>query len=55
MAYNETAKALQLVWIAARSSLRDVCEQVTLRSLAEGRLPDDVAVRTRDEEAWQAH
>lgn len=53
--YNEAAEPLQLVWIAARSSLRDVCEQVTLRSLAEGTLPDEVAVRTRDEEAWQPH
>ncbi len=55
VAYNEAAEALQLVWIAARSSLRDVCEQVTLRSLADGVLPDEVAVRTRDEEAWQPH
>jgi Rrf2 family protein len=55
VAYNETAKALQLVWIAARSSLRDVCEQVTIRALAEGALPDDVAARTADDEAWQPH
>jgi Rrf2 family protein len=55
VAYNETAQALQLVWIAARSSLRDVCEEVSLRDLAEGRLPDEVALRTRDDEAWQPH
>ena len=53
--YNEAAQTLQLVWIAARSSLRDVCEQVTLRSLADQHLPDEVAVRTRDNEAWQPH
>lgn len=53
--YNETAQALQLVWIAARSSLRDVCEEVSLQDLAEGRLPDAVALRTRDDEAWQPH
>jgi Rrf2 family protein len=53
--YNEAAQALQLVWIAARSSLRDVCEQVTLRSLADGTLPAEVAVRTHDDEAWQPH
>ena len=55
VAYNEAAQALQLVWIAARSSLRDVCERVTLRSLAEGVLPDEVAARTQDDEAWQPH
>ncbi len=55
VAYNESAQALQLVWIAARSSLRDVCEQVTLRSLADGELPDEVSARTHDDEAWQPH
>jgi Rrf2 family protein len=55
VAYNETAHALQLVWIAARSSLRDVCEGVTLASLAEGTLPPEVAARTQDDEAWQPH
>ena len=55
VAYNESAQALQLVWIAARSSLRDVCEQVTLRSLADGELPDEVSARTNDDEAWQPH
>ena len=55
VAYNDTAKALQLVWIAARSSLRDVCEHVTIRSMAEGELPHEVAVRTADDEAWQPH
>ena len=55
VAYNEAAHALQLVWIAARSSLRDVCERVTLRSLVDGALPDEVAARTQDDEAWQPH
>ena len=55
VAYNEVAQTLQLVWIAARSSLRDVCEHVTIRSLAAGELPDDVAARTTDDEAWQPH
>jgi Rrf2 family protein len=55
VAYNEAAEALQLVWIAARSSLRDVCEQVTLRSLADRELPAEVAARTHDDEAWQPH
>jgi Rrf2 family protein len=53
--YNASAEVLQHVWIAARSSLREVCEQVTLQSLAERRLPPLVAARTADEDAWQPH
>lgn len=53
VAYNDTATVLQLVWIAGRSSLREVFEGVTIEALAAGRLPPDVAARTRDEDAWQ--
>src|ERR1700710_1665384 len=53
--YNETASVLQLVWIAARHSLRDVFEQVSLADLAAGKLPEPVAVLTQDEDAWQPH
>ena len=53
--YNERADVLQHVWIAARSSLREVCEQVTLQSLAERRLPASVAARTEDKDAWEPH
>ncbi len=53
--YNESAGALQLVWIAARSSLRDVCEQVSIHDLAEQKLPLPVAARTQGEDAWQPH
>ena len=52
--YNEPADVLQPVWIAARSALREVFETVTLRDLAERELPEAVAARTRDEEAWHA-
>ena len=55
VSYNETADVLQHVWIAARSSLREVCEQVTLQSLADRRLPARVAARTTDQDAWQPH
>ena len=55
VSYNSSAEALQLVWIAARSSLREVCEQVSIQALVEGRLPRPVAVRTKDEDAWQPH
>ena len=53
--YNDTADVLQHVWIAARRSLRDVFEQVSIQQLAEGTLPDAVTTRTADEDAWQPH
>ena len=55
VAYNESTQVLQHVWIAARSSLREVLEKVTIAALAEQRLPEEVAARTRDEDAWQPH
>jgi Rrf2 family protein len=55
VSYNESAQVLQHVWIAARSSLRDVFEQVTIRSLADRRLPKQVAARIKDQDAWQPH
>ena len=53
--YNETADVLQHVWIAARRSLRDVFEQVSIQQLADRRLPKAVTSRTADEDAWQPH
>ena len=53
--YNDTADVLQHVWIAARRSLRDVFEQVSIQQLAEHRLPKAVTSRTADEDAWQPH
>ena len=55
VSYNETAQSLQPVWIAARSALREVFEDVNLRHLAEQSLPEAVQARTRDEEAWLPH
>jgi Rrf2 family protein len=55
VAYNEAAAGLQPVWIAARSSLRDVLERVSIASLVSGELPDDVLARTKDEDAWRPH
>ena len=52
--YNGTADALQLVWIAARSSLREVCEEVTIQDLADHTLPESVTKRV-DDDAWQPH
>jgi len=53
--YNESAGELQKVWIAARSALRDVFETVSIRDLADRRLPASVMARTEDDDAWQPH
>ena len=50
--YNDSAAVLQHVWIAGRSSLRDVFEHVSIRHLAEGKLPKAVTSRTADDDAW---
>jgi Rrf2 family protein len=55
VSYNERAEALQRVWIAARHSLRDVFERVTVADLAAGALPAGVAALTEDDDAWQPH
>ena len=48
VSYNESAEILQHVWIAARSSLREVFENVTIEALAARELPpDEVADRGR--------
>src|SRR3954451_15051765 len=53
--YNEAADVLQHVWIAARRSLRDVFERVSIQDLADRKLPVEVTSRTADEDAWQPH
>lgn len=53
--YNESAAVLQHVWIASRHALRDVLERVTVRQLADGKLPRSVLSHTADEDAWQPH
>ncbi len=53
--YTGSAEILQLVWIAARSSLREVFESVTIESLVERDLPEQVVARTDDEDAWLPH
>ncbi len=53
--YTGSAEVLQLVWIAARSSLREVFESVRLDALAAGRLPKRVMARTTDKDAWLPH
>jgi Rrf2 family protein len=51
--YAGSAESLQQVWIALRSNLRKVLENVTVADVAEGKLPKDVLALTRAEEAWQ--
>ena len=55
VAYGDSAKVLQHVWIAARRALREVFEQVTIQQLSDGALPESVAALTADEDAWQPH
>ncbi len=51
--YSGSAESLQEVWIAARRSLREVFERVTIADLASKSLPEEVTALTRDEDAWQ--
>ena len=53
--YAGNAAVLQHVWIAARSSLREVFEEVSIAALAAGKLPEAVTARTADEDAWTSH
>jgi Rrf2 family protein len=51
--YEGSAKALQQVWVALRTNLRAVLENVTVADVAEAHLPEGVLALTHDEEAWQ--
>lgn len=53
--YNAAADGLQQVWIAARTSLRDVLEHVTVADLASGNLPPAVMNRIAEKDAWEPH
>jgi Rrf2 family protein len=53
--YAGAARALQVVWIAVRASLRDVLEVVTLADVASGRLPDRVRDLAAEPSAWEPH
>jgi Rrf2 family protein len=50
--YPEGAVSLQRVWIAVRTSLRSVVENVSLADLAGGRLPAKVEKLADDPESW---
>ncbi len=51
-AYRDPAELLPTVWVAVRASLRSVLDEVTLASLLEGRLPDDVRALAETPDAW---
>ena len=51
--YVGSAQALQQVWIALRSNLRKVLENVTVADVSAGKLPKDIVALTRQEEAWE--
>ena len=53
MHYEGPAEELAPVWIALRAAVRGVLEQVTLRDVVEGSVPDDVAELARDPDAWK--
>lgn len=55
VSYDDAAEALQQVWIAARHSLREVLEQVSIEQLATKSLPAEVTERVAGEDAWLPH
>jgi Rrf2 family protein len=52
LAYKGAAARLQEVWVALRSNLRGVLENVTLADIAADKLPKDVERLTKAPEAW---
>ena len=53
--YSGRAAPLRDVWIAVRSSLRTVLEEITLADLLAGSLPADVQTMIAPPEAWEPH
>jgi Rrf2 family protein len=50
--YEGSAERLRDVWVALRSSVRAVLEQVTVADVARGELPPHVAELTQAADAW---
>jgi Rrf2 family protein len=50
--YPGSARQLREVWVALRSSVRSVLEQVTLADIASGSLPPHVVELTQTADAW---
>ncbi|GHJ50275.1 Rrf2 family transcriptional regulator [Catellatospora sp. TT07R-123] len=51
--YTGTALHLPLVWVAVRSAVRSVVDEVTLAQAVSGQLPDAVRDLTTVPDAWQ--
>ena len=51
--YAGAAAPLREIWVAVRSSLRQVLDEVTLADVAGGTLPPEVIQMTEAPEAWQ--
>lgn len=51
--YEGTAAHLPALWVAVRSALRSVVDEVSLLQLATGRLPGRVRRLTEAPDAWQ--
>ena len=52
VSYTGAAENLQTVWVAVRSSLRSVLDDLTLEEVVEGRLPQRVKRLTEQPDAW---
>jgi Rrf2 family protein len=50
--YEGLAAPLQYVWVALRTSIRSVLEQVTIADLIAGKLPKHVIELTEEPDAW---
>ena len=50
--YEGSAARLQDVWIALRTNVREVLEQVTLADLVEDRLPEPIATLAKCPDSW---
>ncbi len=50
--YEGLAEPLQYVWVALRTSIRSVLEEVTIADLTSGKLPKHVLRLTEDPDAW---
>ena len=50
--YVGMAEPLQVVWVALRTAIRSVLEEVTIADLVAGELPASVVAMTSDPDAW---
>jgi Rrf2 family protein len=55
LAFEGPAAALRDVWVAVRTNLRAVLEQVSLADVAAGALPPHVIALTQAPDAWDPH